>query len=305
LSEKRKILVTGTQRSGTTWLGNILSAGRTAGYIHEPFNTTNVQLHNSPISIPYQYIDSHINTKEQNKYSNYLDYFLHPGLRFFCNALSPIKKIDSRYLLPGYQNYLAKKNSPISIIKDPFALLSCEWLHKQHDWEVVIIIRHPAAFALSMKEKSWIVTPTVFMNQLDQLDHIYAGYHEMVNSYLAIAKKKDDLIGSSILGWNLLHIAIDYYRQKFPNWIYLRHEDLSHNPLTAYNKLYDLIGLEYTQDVIGKVKQSTTGMATSGVNRDSEKNVLKWKNTLSKEEINRIKEETFPIWTRFYGEEDW
>jgi len=305
LSDYRKILVTGTQRSGTTWVGKILSAHRDYGYVHEPFNTTNVQLHNSPITIPYQYINNQIDTTEQNKYSQYLDYFLHPGFRFFCNALSPIKKIDSRYLIPGYQNYLATKKSNVCIIKDPFALLSCEWLHKQHDWEVVIIVRHPAAFALSMKEKSWIVTPTVFNNQLDQLDHIYGNFYDMVNSYLTIEKKKDDLIGSSILGWNLLHIAIDYYRQKFPNWTYLRHEDLSNNPPPAFNELYDRLGLDYSENVIDKIKRSTTGIATSGVTRDAGKNVIKWKSTLSMEEINRIKEETFLVWKRFYNDEDW
>lgn len=33
------ILVTGSRRSGSTWVGNVLSLAAGTGYVHEPFNT--------------------------------------------------------------------------------------------------------------------------------------------------------------------------------------------------------------------------------------------------------------------------
>ena len=78
MSDYKKILVTGTQRAGTTWLGNILSAGDDVAYIHEPFNTTNVKIHNSPIRIPYHHINKQIDLGSGEVYKKYLDYFLNP-----------------------------------------------------------------------------------------------------------------------------------------------------------------------------------------------------------------------------------
>ena len=34
----RPILVTGSHRSGSTWLGQMIGASDAVGYIHEPFN---------------------------------------------------------------------------------------------------------------------------------------------------------------------------------------------------------------------------------------------------------------------------
>ena len=151
MNENRKILVTGTQRSGTTWLGTILSCGTSVGYIHEPFNTVNVAIHDSPISIPYQHINKESNKRSSGAFLEYLEYFVDPGFRFFFNSVFPIKSIDSRYLIPGYQHILNGVKNGTQIIKDPFALLSAEWLHTSLNWDIVIVIRHPAAFALSMK----------------------------------------------------------------------------------------------------------------------------------------------------------
>ena len=37
----KPILVTGSHRSGTTWVGKMLAATGSVGYIHEPFNLKN------------------------------------------------------------------------------------------------------------------------------------------------------------------------------------------------------------------------------------------------------------------------
>lgn len=37
-SNKKPILVTGSHRSGSTWVGRMLALSPSVGYIHEPFN---------------------------------------------------------------------------------------------------------------------------------------------------------------------------------------------------------------------------------------------------------------------------
>ncbi len=305
MSDNRKILVTGTQRAGTTWIGNILSATSDVGYIHEPYNTTNVKIHRSPITIPYQYINEKLNEEAQGVYKKYLEYFLDPGFKFFFNSLGPYRNIDSRYILPARQHISSGWNKKTKIIKDPFALLSCEWLHGQLGWDIVIIVRHPAAFVLSMVEKSWTIAPTVFERQREDLQHIYADHEDLIDSYITKPNKKDDLVGCAIYGWKLMHIAIDYYRKNYKNWIILRHEDISMDPYTITKQLYDNLRLTMTPAVEKILLNSTSGNSVIGNNRDPKQNLEKWKHKLDANTIERIREETLPISDRFYSAADW
>jgi len=40
VASKTKILVTGSHRSGTTWVAKMIANSPSVGYIHEPFNPT-------------------------------------------------------------------------------------------------------------------------------------------------------------------------------------------------------------------------------------------------------------------------
>lgn len=298
-------MVTGTQRAGTTWVGSILSAGRASGYIHEPFNTTNVNIHNSPIKLPYQYIDESLDRDSDNIFSNYLDYFVNPSFKFFCNSFSPIRNIDSRYILPGRQVLLSGIGKKVKILKDPFALLSSEWLHKVLGWDIVIVVRHPAAFALSMVQKNWSVAPTVFREQSKALKHIYGSHKDLVEEYINFPNKKADLLGCAIYGWRLLHIAIAFYKRNYPQWTIVRHEDLSLRPDEGFEDLCEDLDLKYSKGMAAALKASVSGYTGSGKSRDAKLNMHKWKTALSPLEIDRIKTEAKAEWRIFYEEADW
>jgi len=305
LKESNRILVTGSQRSGGTWIGNVLSSNGQCGYIHEPFNNINKRIHNSPIQIPYQFINAELNQASEHKYSSYLDYFLNPRIRFLYKTLLHFNKADSRYILPGRQvarNFKPFKNS---IIKDPFALMSSEWLSNFLSWKIVIVIRHPAAFALSMKMKKWVINPKVFVAQHDQTDKFLEDLVELKDSYASVKDKKKDLIGSAIKGWMLLTKVISHYKASHPDWIYVRHEDLSLDPLGKFDELFDILNLDFNNKAKDFIKISTSGESTEGVIRDSKTNIKKWKTQLSSAEINRIKDETANLWPLFYEEKDW
>ena len=51
IKRKKPILVTGSHRSGSTWVGKILNLSNETYYINEPFN---IETHNSP-SNPFKY----------------------------------------------------------------------------------------------------------------------------------------------------------------------------------------------------------------------------------------------------------
>src|SRR4029079_14970877 len=48
-----------------------------------------------------------------------------------------------------------RRNGRRPLMKDPIALLSAEWLAATFDMDVVVLIRHPAAFAASLKRLGW------------------------------------------------------------------------------------------------------------------------------------------------------
>ena len=53
----RPILVTGAPRSGTTWVGRMLTLAPGVGYIHEPFNpTTDAGISGRPVARFFEYV---------------------------------------------------------------------------------------------------------------------------------------------------------------------------------------------------------------------------------------------------------
>ena len=56
---KRPIVVTGSHRSGTTWVGRMLCLSGEAGYIHEPFNPVRTpSWFADPVPYWYAYVTS-------------------------------------------------------------------------------------------------------------------------------------------------------------------------------------------------------------------------------------------------------
>ena len=296
--------MTGTQRSGTTWVGKILSAHKDYGYVHEPFNRVNHLIHDAPIEFPFQFVNESIDANSQKAYSKYLNYFLNPSWKFLYRSLKGIKYVDSRYISPLRQFTESKSSGKVKIIKDPFALFSCEWLYSL-GWEIIIMCRHPAAYALSMLEKDWILTPRVLEEQSDEISHFYKGNEQYVHSYLRLKDRKNNLIESAIHAWNLQYCVIDYYRRKFPDWTLLYHEDLSRNPLSEFAKVFSNLGLDMEDSAVNQVKSTTEGSNLTGLKRNSSRNAQKWQSFLSNEQVKSIRQGTSRLWPEFYDETDW
>ena len=74
-SEKKHILVTGSNRSGTTWVGKMLCASNELNYIYEPFsddyNTLKVD---TPVKHHFHYVTNN----ESQYFKRYIDCCLSP-----------------------------------------------------------------------------------------------------------------------------------------------------------------------------------------------------------------------------------
>jgi hypothetical protein len=300
------MLVTGTHRSGTTWVGRMLAADALTAYISEPLNVLHRPgVFHTQVRHWYQYIC------EDNE-SEFLPAF-QELLEFDYNLWDEIRSLRSRkdFLRMGrdfliFYNGLMRGLRPL--LKDPFAVFSTSWFAKRLGCKVVITVRHPAAFASSLKRLNW---PFDFQDLLNQpllmRDHLEPYRAEMQSL------SPEDVIGQAALLWKLIYRAVHTTRASNPDFLVVRHEDLSLDPLPGYRELYQSLGLEFTPRVEKFILSSSSSenpaensrKKVHGFKLDSRANVSVWKKRLAAEEIDRIRKMTEEIAPLYYSEAEW
>ena len=215
--------------------------------------------------------------------------------------------------LPEYLKFsIHRLKGAKALIKDPMAFLSAEWLAERFDMDVVMVIRHPAAFVSSIKKLGW---QHPFAHFLEQTDLIRERLHPFSKELREHASKDQDLIDQAILLWRLVHYTMIQYREVHKDWIFVRHEDLSRAPVERFRELYNRLGLEFSkhsQKVIesySNTKNPSESDAIVGseatLMRNSVSNIWNWKSRLTTSEIERIRCGVENISRAFYCDEDW
>ncbi|MBN8579298.1 MAG: sulfotransferase [Anaerolineae bacterium] len=300
------ILVTGSHRSGTTWVGKMLAADVTTAYISEPLNVLHRPgVYRTPVKYWYTYI-----TDENG--ADYLPAF-NELLNFQYHTLHEIISLRSvkDFLRMGRDFRIffnGSMHGQRALIKDPFAVFSTPWFAKQLHCQVVITARHPGGFVSSLKRLGWNFDFGNFLNQpLFMRDHLEGDRAAMESM------PKDDLVGQAALLWKIIYRFVHSTRTGFPQFNIVRHEDLSRDPIGGYQALYTSLGLDFTERVKDIIQNSSSSEnpaklaknKTHSVKLDSRANLDNWKNILSSEEITRIRKITEGVSESFYSEEEW
>ena len=301
------ILVTGSHRSGTTWVGRTLGLSPNVGYVHEPFN---VQRWPGWMreELPHWYL--HVTEENEARYAGLVE----DVLRFRYPIRNIVSAQDLRHVaqmaaeFPLSLFYRLRRMRPL--LKDPIALMSSEWLADRFGAEVVVLIRHPAAFAGSLKRLDWRFEFENWRDQPTFLRDLAAPYEEDIRRF---AEEERDVIDQAVLMWNVTHDVIRTYRSRRPEWTFLRHEDLSEDPLKGFRELYDRLDLSWDGIVEDAVIRSSTDQTRKEVptylhrtvRRDSRAARWTWATRLTPEEIDRVRRGTAEVAGAFYGPEDW
>jgi len=271
---KPPILVTGAHRSGTTWIGKMLALAPGIGYIHEPFSpVTAPGISSAPFTGYYTRVDS----------SNEALYLpgLERALRFEYGYGAQLRAVRSpaeavRSAQDAIAFARARRSHARPLVKDPIALLSAEWLADRFGMDVVVTIRHPAAFAASVLRLGW-------------------------------APSLDEAAES----WRSLYATVAGYRERHPDWLFVRHEDASRAPLPTFERLYERLGLELTPRAREEIRRhSSPGnpaqpRSKHAVRADSAAVAESWRAYFGADEVARLREATREVWPRFYSDEDW
>jgi hypothetical protein len=303
------ILVTGAHRSGTTWVGRMLCAGGGAFYIHEPFN--NVRPSGPvwvPKSFPFWFYSMSDGDCEYARMLQNVIAMKYPILPAVARVRNPadLARAGRDWIL----SLIARGSRKRPLVKDPIALFSAEWLAGRFGMCVVVLVRHPAAFAASLKRLGWWFKFSNWTGQERLMRDELADYAGPIRNYQAGPK---DLIDQSILIWNCMYSVVDRYRAAHPDWKFVRHEDLAADPLPGYQALYRHCRLDWTPKAEAAVREYSqkpdalplsAGRPTD-IRRESKKTVSTWKRILDPQEVERIREGTRRVARRFYDDSDW
>lgn len=307
---RRPILVTGAIRSGTTWVGRTLGTAPGVAVIHEPFNLDHPQgvfAHRFAHQYAYlapgvpgsELVDRAIGDTLAFRYRPILHLRRHENPR---RSLGLVRDLP----LSWWRRALRR---PRPLLKDPIAVFSSEWLAERFDMDVVITVRHPAAFAWSYLR---IDEPNRFPDLLAQ-PALMEGPLAPHADDVARAAEEDDPIVQAALLWKIVYSVVDGYRSRHPRWVVRCHEDLACHPMGEFRDLFGWTGLPFTARTRRFVARTTSpgnpAEAPDGslhhLRRDSRRSVGVWRHRLPAEAVARIRDLTEETANRFYHPSSW
>jgi hypothetical protein len=304
----KPLLVTGAHRSGTTWVGAMLAASRAYAYVSEPLNVWHRQgVLRAPVEYWYTYICEENQDIFLPAFQDTLDLRYRPLAEL--PALHSVK--DAGRMLRDWGRFTQGRiGGRQALLKDPFAVFSAPWFACALGCQVVITVRHPAAFASSLKRLGWTFN---FQHLLDQpllMRHWLEPFRGEMEQAQA---QPDDLIYRASLLWRLVyHVVRQYQEQNLPYHI-VRHEDLSLDPVEGYKSLYQQLGLPFTSQAEAAIRKASgagnpdelSKAKVHSVHLDSRANLKNWHKRLTREETARIQDLTAGTANHFYTQEDW
>ena len=308
--QQRPILVTGSHRSGSTWVGQMIAAHPQVAYIWEPFNPMN-PAPDSPVRYWYEFVTS----EREQQFMN----FLGPRLRWESTWWTEVKASPTprrcwgatmRALVTWWHRLHGRR----PLLKDPIAFFSAEWLARAYAADVVVLIRHPAAFVSSVKRLNWRFRVQPLLDQPQLMQRYLEPFRDQLESCRRLqGLRQIDIVDEAILWWRFIHHVIRQYQQQHTDWIFARHEDLSLEPMEKYDELLQRLDLDMTRHVRKAImthtaKENPAEAAAKVVHqlkRNSRANIFNWMKRLTPAEIAKIRRETEDVARHFYTDADW
>lgn len=306
----KPLLVTGSPRSGTTWIGCMLAGAPEVYYVNEPFNPhVNLRDYGSPRVFDRHF--TYVTEQSERPYHAAIEDIVHGKYRLRY-GLTGIRSIGgARKAFKRWRHYRQhRRELRVPIIKDPIALLSAEWLARRFDLRVIVTVRHPAAVIASMKRLGWGAYPNRWALPQPRLmqDLLWPFEAELRH----LEQRPCDIIEHNALQWRMLHYVIAKFRRRHPDWLFVRHEDVSLDPSESFAKLYKGCNLTLTDTARATIAAHSS--ASNPARAQGQEKPLKlnsvatryqWQNLLEPREISRIRALVEDVSREFYSDEDW
>lgn len=301
----KSILITGIPRSGTTWVGRMVAQAPQVRYIHEPFNITG---RSCACGVKFDKWFYYISQENECRFLEHLSHTINPSVNHY-GLLNLTREVWSTRRVQPVRRYVKsflRGHRPL--IKGPLALFSAAWLASVFDMEVIVVIRHPAAVVASYKQLNWSHPFSHFLEQPLLMREHLAPFETEIRDF---ANNEYDLVDQAALLWKLTHYMILKYRQTRPHWIFIRHIDLSRDPINGFQRIFSKLNLPFSDRNSQTIQNHsvapnpTRSADPYSVKRDSKQMISNWKSQLTPAEIERVRARVEDISKEFYSDEDW
>ncbi len=306
----RPLLLTGAHRSGTTWVANTLAADETTAYLPELFNPDHFHQKLCGIRFPFWFM--RIDTAGNPRYHTYLSKMLSWEFGWHDAAAATIRSpsacVQAARVAHAFRQSRTRNRRPL--LKDPIAVFSAEWLAETFAMDVLVLVRHPAAFAASLSRLDWRFDFTNFLSQPSLMSTDLAPFAGEIE---AAARRPLEPITEAALLWKSIYATVDRYRRERPRWMFLRHEDLSAEPSNGFRAICRHTGIGLSGAIADMVRRSTSPEnpidaprgVTHAVMRDSRRIARSWRLRMDSREIALLRASVEDVASRFYTDEEW
>jgi hypothetical protein len=272
-TSRRPIFVAGNGRSGTSWIGETLGQAENVLYYREPCQPRRNGLRAR---------------EAEAVWSRYVP----PGARdpFFEATLGAAFRghfwPGSGHRLADYRGRLARR--PQVIVKEVAAFPSTEWVVERWDPMVLIIFRHPAAYAASVRNLKQDA------EELGRL-RLLCAEPSLREGRLAARMRRlegiEDPLEASVASWGIRTSVVLEALGRHPDWLVVHYEDLARDPIPGFRALYAKLGLTWDGGleawVRGRISADSGG--TYSTARLSASRIDAWRGQLSPGEIARVR----------------
>ena len=201
-----------------------------------------------------------------------------------------------------------RRGNAVPLMKDPIAVLSAEWLCDTFDMDVVVLIRHPASFAHSLMRQGLTHPFEHFLAQPLLMRDLLGPFEPELREFAVTPRP---VLDQAILLWRIIHTAVLRFRDRRPNWLYLRLEDVASDPIETFGNVYERLGLTFDDAARGAIAAHSAPTnpaevaAPSSIRRNSRASIVAWKTRLTEEEIHRVRSGVDDISGAFYSDAEW
>jgi hypothetical protein len=286
----------------------MLTAGGEAAYISEPLN---VWHRPGVMGAPVEHWYTYICQQNEDLYLTSLCQTLQLRYHTWVEIRSLRSRKDLLRMGRDWSIFLLGRiRNQRPLLKDPFAVFAAPWFARRLGCRIVVTVRHPAAFASSLKRLGWQFDFSDLLEQPLLLQDWLAPFRGEMEAML---QTPQDVIGQAALLWRMVYQVVAAYRMQIPDLQIVRHEDLSVDPLPGFKALYASLGLEFNGRARNTVLSSSSSenphegsqTALYAVRLDSRANLQNWKRRLEAQEIRRIRDLTETVASTYYPDLDW
>ncbi|UBU12421.1 sulfotransferase [Nonomuraea gerenzanensis] len=246
------MLVTGLPRSGTSWVGRMLTAGGELVYVNEPLNPQH-----PPGRCP-GVLDAQVTHRFQYICDDNSDHWLPPfrdtvALRY--HWLAELRANRSPYDLARLLRYgtaftLGRLTGRRALLDDPFAVLSAGWFARRLGCRVIALVRDPVSFVASWQRLGWSVDVRELLEQpLLVRDH---------PEVLELRHLPEDRVAGAAALWRVTRSVLE----RTQGILLTPYEALAADPVPGFRRLYAYAGLRWTPAAERRIIRACCGPTT-------------------------------------------